>query len=303
MALTGLMTPSTGQVKVIPYEYEGADYLSGPHSDALRVFPSKGDPITIALPFYIREATFGPDGKSIYGIIADRKSTVVPDRLGISKVDFNPIRANLIPGTRGFVIHSFAISPRQNKIAISGNLQTADGRRCGVFEILIPEGNVRQVLNGDCHDQWFWDYLSLSPSGEQAIASHDRHLELLSLVQGTTRSLGNEFEAGIWSPDGKWIAARESGNRDRLWLIDAANFASRRSLGGGVVLMPQWSPDSRYLLLWKDYIFRCGFYLDVDPPSTLEILDIRSGKRTTIRSSRCQIGNGPTGWISDEISK
>jgi hypothetical protein len=48
---------------VLP-QYEVANYLSGPHSDALRIFPSKGNAITIPLPFRVRKATFGPDGKS-----------------------------------------------------------------------------------------------------------------------------------------------------------------------------------------------------------------------------------------------
>ncbi len=303
MAISILLPFSTVRAQVFSEEYQTAVYLHGDHSDTLKIFPVKGDPIAITLPLRLADAIFGPDGKSIYGIRVERPENGLPVRRDIAKIDFNPIHSTIIPGGRGLVIKSFAISSRQDKVVISGGLQFSDARRCGIFVVEIPTGNVKQILSGDCHDQWSWDHLSLSPRGEQAVASHDRHLELLDLVQGVTRSLGNEFETGIWSPDGKWIAARESGDRDRIWLIDAANFSRRRSLGAAVVLMPEWSPDSRYLLLWKDYIFRCGFYLDVDPPSTLETLDIQTGKRSTIKSSRCKITAGPTGWISSEIAK
>jgi hypothetical protein len=279
-------------------------YLHDDHSDVLKIFPPKGPLVTVSLPFFlVGPARFGSDGRSMYGIVADRKSTVRPNHAGISKIEFDPIRATLMPGTSEFAIKSFAISSRQDKLVISGRVQSSGARRCGVFAVDIPAGNVKQILIGECRDEWSWDYLSLSPNGDRAVASHDRHLELIDLVQGTTRSLGSEFDVGSWSPDGKWIAVRESGNRDRLFLIDAANLSRRHSLGAAVVIMPEWSPDSRYLLLWKGYIFRCGFYLDVDAPATLETLDIQTGKRSTIKSSRCQITNGETGWVSSEIAR
>jgi Tol biopolymer transport system component len=212
-----------------------------------------------------------------------------------------------VPGTPGFVVRSFAISGREDKVVISGNREEGSGRRCGLFEILISSGNVRQVLNSDCRYQWTWDHLSLSPDGGQAIATlgsntdHNLHLELIDLVHGTTRPLSSEFWVGVWSPDGKWIAALANRNR-KLFLIDAHDFSKRRDLGGTSGIAPEWSPDSRYLLLWRHEL-RCGIGIDVDTPATLEALDIKSGKRLRIRSSECQLLAGSTGWISSEITK
>ena len=307
MAFVGLTVSSTAQVKVSRYPYEVANYFSGPHADTLRIFPSKGNAITIALPFRITEATFGSDGKSIYGMIDSHKNVGL-DQPSLSKVEFNPIRASPIPGTNGFIVKSFGFSSSQDKLVISGNLQHTN---CGVFEILLPAGKVSQVLTYDCRNVWDWNNISVSPNGEQAIATvgsnieHELHLELIDLMHGTTRSLGNEFSLGVWSPDGKWIVVRESVPRDSLFLIDAVDFSRRRNLGGGVVLVPTWSPDSRYLLLWKGYLFRCGMDLGglEDRPSTLETLDIQTGKRSTIRSSMCQITGGSTGWVSSEIAR
>ncbi len=306
VTFVGLTVSSTGQIKVPPYPYEAANYVSGRHADTFRIFPSKGNAITIALPFRIHRATFGPDGKSIYGIIADSQRSV-GDQPGLSKVEFNPIRATAIPGTVGFLIQSFAFSSHQDKLVISGNLHAS----CGVFEIQLPDGKTRQVLTYDCHNVWDWIHLSMSPNGEQAIATvgsnfeHEVHLELIDLVHGTTKSLGREFTLGVWSPDGKWIVVRDSEPRDKLFLIDAVDFSRRRDLGGGVVEVPTWSPDSRYLLLWKGYLLRCGMDLDglADSACTLETVDIQTGKRSTIRSSMCQITGGSTGWVSSEIQR
>ena len=88
---------------------------------------------------------------------------------------------------------------------------------------------------------------------------------------------------------------------DSLVLIDTTSFSRRRTLGSAGALAPAWSPDARYLLLWKYCLFRCGFSLDLDPPATLETLDLQTGKRKTIRNSRCQINNASTGWVSKEI--
>lgn len=301
MAFVGLTVSSTGQIKVSPYPYEAANYVSGRHADDLRIFPSKGNAITIAMPLRILRATFGPDGKSIYGIVADSHRSV-GDQPGLSKVEFNPIRASAIPATSGFLIRSFALSSHQDKLVISGNLHAS----CGVFEIQLPDGKTRQVLTYDCHNVGDWTHLSMSPNGEQVIATvgsnigHELHLELIDLVHGTTKSVGPQFSLGVWSPDGQWIVVRESGPRD-----DAVDFSRRRDLGGGVVEVPTWSPDSRYLLLWKGYLFRCGMDLGglEDRPCTLETVDIQTGKRSTIRSSMCQITGGSTGWVSSEIQR
>jgi hypothetical protein len=297
MAFSGLAVSSAGQIKLVAYPYRAANY----GRNELRIFPSAGDVVTITLPFHIGRAIFGPDGRSLFGINEAGPDGVIPSLL---KVEFNPTRLSPVPGTTGFVIKSFAFSARQDKLVISG--KRTEANRCGVFEILLPAGNVKQILNSDCGYQWAWDDLSMSPDGGQAVATvgsnrdHDLHLELIDLVHGTTKRLSKEFEFGVWSPDGKWIAML--GSR-KISLLDAHDFRKRRALGRTSSIRPAWSPDSRYLLLWKFHLFRCGFSLDVDAPATLVTLDIESRKRSTIRSSQCQLTVGSTGWLSSDIAQ
>jgi Tol biopolymer transport system component len=147
------------------------------------------------------------------------------------------------------------------------------------------------------HDELWYD-LSLSPNGEQAVAERNGRLEVIDLVHGTIKSLGG-FREATWSPDGQRIAAIEDSKRQRLFLIDPTT-SSRRRILSYCPIRPTWSPDSRYILLQKWYLFRCGFSLDVEGPATLQTLDVKTGKKSTIRSSKCEV-QGVTGWVSREL--
>jgi len=84
-----LIAPLTGQVKLPPYPYEAASYTSQAHSHSLKIFPSRGNAVTIVLP-YVDKLTFAPDGKSLYGFVRED-----PFRGGLSKIEFNPTRITL----------------------------------------------------------------------------------------------------------------------------------------------------------------------------------------------------------------
>ena len=269
------------------------------------MLPSEGSSVTIALPFRLVRIAFALDGKSIYGIRSSGKYGMDRELPGLSKIEFNPMRITTVPGTAPFVIRSFALSTRQDTLVISGRRVDQDETQCGFFEIFLPSGTIKQILKTDCRYRWESFVLSVSPDGSQATATvgdgMDRafHRELIDLVSGTTKSLGSDFPPGVWSPDWKWIAVLEN---HKLFLVDAHDPSKRRSLGSTTVIEPEWSPDSRYLLLRKFALFKCGIYFD-DEPATLEILDINSGKRSTIHSSECQLSTGSTGWLSNEIMK
>ena len=311
IAVVGCVASSPGPLKLF-YPYKAANFSYGQGSEAgseaLSVFPPEGSAVKVNVPFHLGHVVFGPHGKSIYATNAVIQDGILREQTGLSKIEFNPIRSSPVAGTAAFHIKSFVVSLREDKVAISVNHQDRQGIPCGIFEILLPTGNVRQVLKSDCHDMWAWDKLSLSPDGTQAIATvgsntdRDLHLELIDVVRGTTKPIHGDYWVGAWSPDGKWIAVLGNRNRD-LSLIDPQDFSRRRSLGSTTSIMPAWSPDSRYLLLWKYRRFRCGFFLDIEPPGTLETLDIASGKRSAVQSSECRLDNGPTGWVSSEIAR
>ncbi|BDC48133.1 hypothetical protein F183_A04490 [Bryobacterales bacterium F-183] len=81
----------------------------------------------------------------------------------------------------------------------------------------------------------------------------------------------------------------------RLFLIDANDTSKRSELAETSRLA--WSPDSKSILIRREHLLRCGFYLDTDPPGSLEVVDIATGKRTFIPSSQCRIWDGAIGWL------
>jgi WD40-like Beta Propeller Repeat len=103
---------------------------------------------------------------------------------------------------------------------------------------------------------------------------------------------------GSRSPDGKWAADLD--RWQKLVLRDAHDPTRTKALGNGGVMEPTWSPDSRYLVLEK-WQWRCGVNFDVEVPETLEILDTRTRKRSTVQSSRCKVQFGVNGFVSSDI--
>ncbi len=271
------------------YPYSPANYFHIPSTPAvLTVFPLAGKARNVPLPLALGSTVFGPDGKSLYttGFDTGKQSET------LLKVEFNPIRVSTVPGSLGFTVSNFAVSEREDKVVISGHYPPAS-RSCGVFELNLPGGDVRQVLeSSNCTHRSTWSHLSLSPGGEQAVGLHHGQVELLDLANGTSRSLGSDFWTASWAPDGKWIAALK-GKQSKLFLIDPNDLTHRRYLGktGRGVF---WSPDSRYLLLDKNQL-RCGF-----TSYSIEILEVATGKRTFIKSSHCKVEGGAMGWFQGE---
>ncbi len=279
--------------KEAPYRYSPANFFHSPlRPSVLAVFPLVGKAVKVPLPFDPGYVAFSPDGKSLYATAALDPTKPSDARTGLLKIEFNPTRVSNVPGSLEFVIFSVAVSGREDKLVISGRRLENGGPSCGVFELNLSDGDARQIFRSqDCDYLSAWNDLNLSPDGERALALHNRRLELLDLVTGTSRPIGPpEFRTGAWAPNGKWIAALDNSRPSQLFLIDPNNLSLRRRLGGtdgGV----HWSPDSRYLLLFRNQLL-CWFY-----SYTIETLEISTGKRSVIPNSRCSIQGGASGWV------
>jgi WD40 repeat protein len=263
-----------------PYPFSPANYIRD-EDQALKIFPLVGEVISVPLPFRLGRSAFSPDGRSI--------NTA---RGKLSKIEFGPVRVSAVLGTEGFDVSGLAISKNDEKVLISGARTQGDSKNCGMFEIKSVDATVRKVISSGCDYTTAWTELSLSPSGERAVARHNGRIEIIDIARGATTPLDSAYEAAEWSPDGKWIAVL-GGRGSTFWLVDPANLASRRDLGtgGGV----HWSPDSRYLLSFTDR----GF----DPyTSSMETLEVATGTKSEVKSSHCQIVGGVSGWIRTEIA-
>jgi WD40 repeat protein len=249
----------------------------------LVVFPFDKPSVTIPLPCDLHGHAYSPDGRALY----------TGGEGGVCKIEFNPTRVSLLPGSEGLGVGNIAVSADQSKILISGAYRQSDKVHTGLFDLSLLKGKVTQILSQeDMSAKSQWAYLSLSHDGQWATALHNYRLELIDLTNGKTKPVGEGMELGAWSPDGKWLAVSESGGQQRTILLDAETFARRRILGSSDL---EWSPDSRYLIGWKRHDL-CGWFR-----GTLQAIDINSGKRLTIKSSRCKVDQATTGWVSRDI--
>jgi hypothetical protein len=275
---------------------------------ALTVFPIEGEAIGIPLPFDRCKVAFSPTATALYAIRRTTSARGDTAESSIVKIEFNPTRLTTLIESVNLGVNSFAVSMREDKLVIAGARLEGGKRVCGLFEIRLPGGNARQILDSKDCGLSPWRELSLSPTGELAVAHSGAQLQLIDLVRGTVKVLPSEFSKGqwstgaAWSPDGKWIAVLESRWRGRTFLLDANDFSKRRILARGRGyhrMTPVWSPDSHYLLRGKMQL-RCGIGIDLDPPYSLEIVNVDTGKKTAIRSSKCKMDNGIAGWLSSE---
>lgn len=263
----------------------------------LIVFPFNAARVTIALPVAIGRLAYGPDGISLY----TGADFTDPNRAGLFRVDIKSGQVSAIPGSSGFQgADSLAVSARKDKIVISGgNWQRRHLVACGIFELSIPSGDVRTVNpleTTGCDYLSTWHDISLSPNAEQAVADRKGRVELIDLRRGTITPIGPGQKAA-WSPDGKWIAMLDNTRNYGISLMDASDFSKRRHLGNTDDQELVWSPDSRYLLLWKSELL-CGGYF-----GTFEILDVNTGGRAAIQSSRCAVNLMTAGWVSEELTR
>jgi len=269
----------------------------------LTLFPLDGPEVTVPLPGLANtaRALFGPDGKTIY----------VPGRPrsgeALREIQFGPLRERIVLGTDGFdAIWHFTVTQPSGQIFISGKLPKMG--ECGTVEVDPSSGTTRKVLAGaypDCGGGGG----AVSPDGKHALTYAGNELSVIDLETRAVRPIKN-VGGGIglkevtwggqvaWSPDGRWISAMI--DQDKILLIDASDTSRRRRLGSSHRGFVVWSPDSKYLLLQKSQL-RCGLTFDFF--ESLEILEVATGKRASIKSSRCNVGVGSVGWMDPEVTR
>jgi hypothetical protein len=265
-------------------------------SQDLEIYPFNASAFRIALPFPLYVFTFSPAGDALYASDLDDFLGIVdprsPRKPGLFKIELDdPVHMSPVAGSEAFSVKDLAVSSRQDKIVISA---AQFGAACGIFEVGLP-GPVRPIAtSSSCDATAQWTYLSLSPDETRAAAVRNRHLELIDLTTGAvTEPRGGRYARGAWSPDGKWLAVIETESGNTI-LLDPRTFEERRVLGATDL---QWSPDSAYLLARTRQLV-CG----IGEAGTLEAVNIATGRRTEIASSRCLIDRNTIGWVRSQVA-
>jgi hypothetical protein len=286
---------SRGQGELVrPYaiaEYFAPGLIDNPGE--LTVFPLQGKVASIRLPIRLWGFTYSVDGKALYGIGGIGQTS---KKTHLYRVDLKPVQDVQLAGSEDLrYAGGLAISPKADQLLISEIRPVGDHNECSLFRLRIPEGTVEKILDGppSCNNRSLWNNISFSPDGLRAVAVRDHSLELIDLLTYTTKSIGQGFMTAGWSPNGKWIAAAESTGKRRTVLFETVHFTRQRTL---TTSWSKWSPDSQYLITNSEHP-GC----DADH-GTYELLDIRTGARIPVPSSKCQVHQaGSSGWISTDI--
>lgn len=267
----------------------------------LILFPIVGPKQTVTLPHGLPSSItvnkFSTDGRAIYVQPAGYGQLD-----GIIKIEFRPVRKNVVLGSAGFgTIWSLTVL-RSGLILVSGNSKTRG--ECGTFEIDPAVGTSRSLLAGrfpGCGSGGG----AISPDGTRVLGYSRENLTIIDLRDQTIKAIdgipGRASHSDVtwphlatWSPDGKWISVTPTSGD--IVLIDTSDTSRRRNLGPTDGPPAVWSPDSKHLLLSKSES-RCSQYQYFQ---SLESIEVATGKRQMVRSSRCEVGPGWFGWLDLE---
>jgi hypothetical protein len=264
----------------------------------LSLFPLQGRKVDVPL-----STDLGKHGvvEFVNGRVLFVQSTVPRVDGSLLKIEFNPLRQTVVPGSTGFgVIWHVTVSNSSGRIYVSGYSNSLGPYQCGSFEIDPTAGTSRTLRSGTspgCGGAGG----PVSPDGKKAVGYKGKELGIVDLQTGAVQAVngvsagnlpdfGSWTSDGSWSPDGKWLAAVSGG---KVILIDAMNPSHHRSLGAAGDAGLVWSPDSKYLLLQRSQL-SCGL---LSMSESLEALEVGTGKRTMIKSSHCEVYAGWHGWV------
>lgn len=110
-------------------------------SQELKIFPTSGEPINIPLPFALGGLAYSPSGKTLFATDGRRPALV---KRGLFRIEFNPVRVSLVPGSLDLNFDSFSVSANEDTIVFAG---ARPGEPCGIFELRVHSGEVRTVAH------------------------------------------------------------------------------------------------------------------------------------------------------------
>ena len=257
----------------------------------LTIFPADGPATSVALPAGLpanfRAIAFSPDGRAIYG----QTTEPLNPSAGILKIEFQPARQSLIPGSVGTgEVRCLTASPLSGRIMVSG--WSWSRGEAGTFEIDPAKGTSRPLAAAAPSVCGGPGGLT-SPDGMRVMSRSGKQLGLRDSKTGAAQTINGVSPGATceWSPDGLRIICVSD---RKLILLDADNPSTPERLGTLANSPVVWSPDSKRLLLIKSE----ASCLPTLYGRSLEIVDLRTGKRTPVKSSQCRILSGTIGWLS-----
>jgi hypothetical protein len=138
----------SGQDSFRYYPYVPAMYAG---DRRLVLFPLTGQKEEVSLPVPLGGYAVSPDGRTLY-TTSGMGGGPQGSQAVLYRIDFRPARLEGVLGSDGFrFLSSFAVSLKQDTVVAAGRYWDGTRLLCGVFELGIPNGRVRQVSDSrDC---------------------------------------------------------------------------------------------------------------------------------------------------------
>ncbi len=263
----------------------------------LRLFPlnAPGETVPMAeVAKLFQVIWFSRDGKSVFG---QARQLPPGHAAGITKIEFNPMRQSIVPGSDGFgkVAHLTA-SPSSGRLLVAG-WAGSQLTQCGYFEIDPKTATVRMLRAGsdlDCRQ----GPGPISPNGRLAVSAGGGQLGLLDLETAAHRIMNGLGSADScnWSPDSRLLACNHEG---AIVVVDVETCRLRK-MGGRGNGDAEWSPDGKHLLVFRSQL-SCMPTLYGE---SLAVIDVDTGKRSWVKSAHCEVTGGSRyGWVDRESVK
>ena len=171
----------------------------------LTVFPGEGPkiavPLSLDLPDDFRGITFGLDGRTIFGQRSDPNA-----QDGVIRIDLSHSSKAIVVGSEGFGSVWFVSGPQPSGgLLISGWSKTLGRGECGTYGISPKTGQSEAVLIG-VYPECGGGTGPPSPDGGKVLGYSNKQLRVTDLNTRSFQPIG-PGNIGVWSPDGKWIAA------------------------------------------------------------------------------------------------
>ncbi len=292
LSITSFAQPNPGSAA--PYQaafYSGQPEMKGFGFgiQSLAIFPFSGPAVTIRFPMAISPLAQTADGKVLYARDIPLPPSGSGKRPSLYRFEIPSMRYTPVSMNDNLEVLDLAVAKDERKLVASGKYLDAGQRRCGLFEMAVPQSEIHPLLDApSCDALDAWLELDLSPDGTRLLAKQrGGRLSIINLSQRTARGFAKGYKA-TWSPDGKWIAVAAEDNDD-VALLNAKTLAPQRRIRKGG--MSVWSPDSSSLLGSRG----CGI---LSYAYTLESVNIATGKRRIIKSSKCKVNRLTTAWVS-----
>src|SRR5579884_2575856 len=117
----------------------------GEHPTSLHLFGFNGDDRVSTMPASLTPVTYSPDGTSLYGFNAQK-------RTGLLQLRLRDMQLTIVPGSLGLPgAFGIAVSSDGDRVILSGTYQVNRSKFCGLFELRPSNGNLRLLVqNTNC---------------------------------------------------------------------------------------------------------------------------------------------------------